>query len=163
MNSRRAAPLPQTRRRRVAPPGRLVHLANQGGDDVRIVQAEIVARTEGVGRNPHDEVIAVLLPISLAELDAGEFGQGIGLVGRLQGPGHQVGYAHRLAAKLADSCRNCPGRAASARRADGRRRSTCVADSRLSSINSAGNLMLAPMPPEWPAGEKTRIPAERWK
>ena len=83
----------------IAPQFRFVEATDQGGDDVRIFRAEIVARSEGVGGNPHQEFVAILLPVGLAEFHAGQLGDGIGLVGRLQGTRQEICFLHGLPAK----------------------------------------------------------------
>jgi len=50
---------------------------------------EIIPRPKQIGRDRRDEVIAVLPPVGLAQRHAGDFGHGIGLVGRLQRPSQQ--------------------------------------------------------------------------
>ncbi len=47
-------------------------------------QVEIVTRAVKVGRHDGDEVAAILPAVGLTELDAGDLGDGIPLVGRLQ-------------------------------------------------------------------------------
>ena len=55
----------------------------------------VVAAVE-IGRHHRDEVAAVLLAIGLAQLDGGDLGDGIPLVGRLQRAAEQRVLGHRL-------------------------------------------------------------------
>ena len=54
-----------------------------------VLQVVVVARTVQVGRHGRNEVVAVLVPVGLAEFDAGNLGDGVGLVGGFQRPGQQ--------------------------------------------------------------------------
>ena len=58
----------------------------------------IVARPIQIGGHGRDRVEAILAAVCPAQLDAGDFGDRIGLVGRLQRAGQQVLFAHRLRA-----------------------------------------------------------------
>ena len=66
-----------------------VGLDHQRRHDMALHEVEIVARTVEVGRHDRDEVAAILPAIGLAELDAGDLGHRIPLVGRLERPGEQ--------------------------------------------------------------------------
>ena len=59
-------------------------------------QVEIVARAVEVGRHDRDEVAAILPAIGLAELDAGDLGDRIPLVGGLQRAGQQGAFGNGL-------------------------------------------------------------------
>ena len=74
---------------RVAVHLRLVELADEGRNDVAVLQVIIVARTVQVGRHGRDEVGPVLVPVGLAQFDARNLGDGVGLVGRFERPGQQ--------------------------------------------------------------------------
>jgi hypothetical protein len=74
----------------------LVSLADQGRHHVAAVEVEIVALAVEVGRHGADEVAAVLLAIGLGQLDAGDLGDRVPLVGRLQRAGQQAVLADRL-------------------------------------------------------------------
>ena len=82
----------------LARPGlfRLVHFAQERGQHVRALQIEIVPRPVKIRRHHADEIAPVLSRIGLAELDAGDFGDGIPLVGRLQFAGQQRRFGDRL-------------------------------------------------------------------
>ena len=95
----RAAGPPQ--RHRLATELRVVELADHGRQHVGTLQVEVVARAVEVGRHGGDEVRAVLLAIGLAELDAGDLGDRIGLVGRLQQAGQQALLDDRLFGEFA--------------------------------------------------------------
>jgi hypothetical protein len=56
----------------------------------------IVAGTVKIGRHRRDEVDAVLAAIGLAELDAGDLGNGVPLVGRFERTGEERIFAYRL-------------------------------------------------------------------
>ena len=74
--------------------------ADQRGDDVAVFGMIIVAAAVEIGRHHVDEVGAVLAAIGLDHLDAGDLGDRIGLVGRLQRPGQHGILAHRLRRQL---------------------------------------------------------------
>ncbi len=81
---------------RVAALLRLVGPPDQRRQDVARLKIEIVARAVEVGRHRGNEVGAMLVAIGLAELDAGDLGDRIGLVGRLEGAGQQALLDDRL-------------------------------------------------------------------
>ena len=60
------------------------------------VQVEIVERPVEVGRLGRDEITAILRAICLAQLEPGDLGDRIPLVGRLERPGEQRLLGHRL-------------------------------------------------------------------
>ena len=64
-------------------------LADEGGEDVGVVQVIVVVRAIEIGRHGADEVFAVLTGVGLAEFDPGNFRQGVGVVGRLERSGQQ--------------------------------------------------------------------------
>lgn len=78
-----------------------VESSDERGDDVAVFRVIVVAGAVEVGG--HDAAVvdavcgAVLAVIAFTELDAGDFGDGIGLVGGLQGAGEQGVFAHGLA------------------------------------------------------------------
>jgi hypothetical protein len=86
--------------RHLAPPLdlRVVELAEQRRQDVRARQVEVVPGAVQVGRHRRDEVAPVLPAVRLAELDAGDLGDGVRLVGGLERPGQEVFLLHRLRA-----------------------------------------------------------------
>ena len=55
-----------------------------------LVRSKLSFGTVEVGRHGGDEIAAVLLAIGLAQLDAGDLGQCVGLVGGLEGSGEQL-------------------------------------------------------------------------
>ena len=75
-----------------------VELADQGREDVGAFQVEVVVGAIEVGGHGRDEVAAVLLMVGLAKLDAGDLGDGVGFVGRLQKAAEQVFLPHGLGA-----------------------------------------------------------------
>ncbi len=62
------------------------NLRMKGRQDVAGGEAEIVVRPVKVGWHRRDEVALVLAAVSLAQLDAGDFGDGIPFIGGLQRP-----------------------------------------------------------------------------
>eukprot|EP01022_Parablepharisma_sp_SALTPOND_P036279 TRINITY_DN9838_c0_g1_i1.p1 TRINITY_DN9838_c0_g1~~TRINITY_DN9838_c0_g1_i1.p1 ORF type:complete len:1069 (-),score=237.17 TRINITY_DN9838_c0_g1_i1:780-3986(-) len=77
-----------------------VEASDQGRDDVGIFAVVVVARAVEIGGH-HAAVVdamggAVLPVVAFAELDAGDLGHGIGLVGGLQCAGQQRVLGHRL-------------------------------------------------------------------
>ena len=97
-NSRRGVPVPQITTSRDAGDLRVVELADQRRQHVRAGEVEVVVRAVEVGRHRRDEVAAVLRPVGLAQLDAGDLRDGVGLVGRLERAGEQLLLGHRLRA-----------------------------------------------------------------
>ena len=95
---------------------RVVELAHHRRQHVRARQVEVVVRAVEVGRHRRDEVRAVLPPVGLAQLDPGDLGDRVRLVGRLERAGQQRLLGHRLRASRADRCTSCRGTAASSRR-----------------------------------------------
>ena len=79
---------------------RFVEAPDQGGDDVAVFGMIIVAAPVEIGRHHADEVGAVLAAIGLDHLDAGDLGDRIGLVGRLQRPRQHRILAQRLRRQL---------------------------------------------------------------
>ena len=74
----------------------LVELADERGQDVRVLQVIIVIRPVQIGGHGADEIAAVLAAVGLAQLEAGDLGHGVPFVGRLQRPGQQVFLLERL-------------------------------------------------------------------
>ncbi len=74
--------------------------ADQGGDDVAVFGVVVVARAVQVGG--HDAAVvhavagAILAVVAFTQLDAGDFGYGVGLVGGLQRAGEQGALCHGL-------------------------------------------------------------------
>jgi hypothetical protein len=73
-----------------------MRFGNQCRDDLARLQVIVVGRTIEVGRHRRDEVAAVLPSIGTTEHDAGDFGDGIPLVGRLERTGEERRLAHGL-------------------------------------------------------------------
>ena len=73
-----------------------VDLADHGGQDVAALQVEVVVRAVEVGGHDGDVVRAVLQVEALAHLQAGDLGDGVGLVGVLQRGGQEGVLAHGL-------------------------------------------------------------------
>jgi GDPmannose 4,6-dehydratase len=95
---RRAAP-PAGHRRR-AGRVRLMEFADERGQHMGGVKIVVVIRPVEVGRHGADEIAAVLPPVRLAELDAGDFGDRVPFVGRLQRAGEEVFLFQRLRGQL---------------------------------------------------------------
>ena len=79
---------------------RAVDLADQRGEDVGGVEVEVVVRAVEVGRHAGDEVAAVLGRVGLAEADAGDLGERVGVVRRLERAGEKRVLADRLVGEL---------------------------------------------------------------
>ena len=73
-----------------------VKTADQGGNDVGVLGVVVVAGAIKVGRHHAAVVGTVLAVVAFAELDAGNLGHGIGLVGWLQNARQQGIFSHRL-------------------------------------------------------------------
>ena len=71
-------------------------LSDQRGQHVGILQSEVVSRAVEVGGHQGDGVEPVLALVSLAHLDAGDFRDGVPLVGRLERAGKQAVLVQRL-------------------------------------------------------------------
>ena len=69
---------------------RFVEFPHHRRQHVRTRQVEIVVGSVEIGRHRRDEVRAVLAPVGLAQLDARDLRDRIGLVGRLEGAGQQL-------------------------------------------------------------------------
>ena len=95
-NSRRGVPLPHSGT--VVSPFRRAswNLRIIAGRDVAGFEIEVVARPVQVGGHGGDEPAAELLAVRLAELDAGNLGDGVRLVGRFELTGEQGALGHRL-------------------------------------------------------------------
>ena len=82
----------------------LMEAANERWDYVRVFRVVVVARAVEVGG--HDATVvhpvagAVLAVVALAQLDAGDLGDGVGLVGGFQPAGEQGVFAHGLRGQL---------------------------------------------------------------
>ncbi len=76
--------------------GSFYKFAEEGRQDVGILEVVVVVGAVEVGRHHTDEVVAVLVSIGVAEFDTGNFGDGIGLVGGFEGTGQEVVFAERL-------------------------------------------------------------------
>ncbi len=63
-----------------------VEAADEGWKDVGSLEVEIVAGAVEIGRHERDGVKAVLLAVRFAGFNAGDFGDGVPLVGGLEGP-----------------------------------------------------------------------------
>ena len=75
---------------------RQVEFADQGGQDVGGLQVEIVVRAVQVGGHDRDEGGAVLPVVGVALFHAGDFGDGVRRVRRLQRAGEQGVFPDRL-------------------------------------------------------------------
>ena len=116
-------------RRAGAPHGRawravdlgLVEAPHQRRRHVAVQRVVIVARTVEIGRHHGNEVGAVLQAIGLAQFDAGDLGDRIPLIARLERARQQHLRAPSAAAPAADRCRTSRDRRAFARRIGARR------------------------------------------
>lgn len=78
----------------------LMETADHGRDHMAVFRVIIVTCAVEVRRHGADGVKAVLLAVGLAHLDARDLGQGIGIIGGLQGSGEQVLLFDGLRAEL---------------------------------------------------------------
>ena len=60
------------------------------GQDVRVLQIEVVAGAVQIGRHQRDRLESVFAPKRLTHLHTGDLGDGIPLVGELQRTGQQI-------------------------------------------------------------------------
>ncbi len=74
----------------------LVKTADHGGQDVGVFGVVVVAGAVHVGGHGGDEVGAVLAVVGIAQADAGNFGDGVGLVGGFKRAGQQGGLGEGL-------------------------------------------------------------------
>lgn len=74
----------------------LVEAADERRHQVTGLKVEVVVRPIQVGRHDGDVVGAVLPVVGPAQLDAGDFGHGVGLVGGFERAGEQIFLAQRL-------------------------------------------------------------------
>lgn len=75
-------------------------VADQCQHHVTGIEVEVIAGAVEIGRHGRDEVGAVLLAVGLAKLDAGDLGDRVPLVGRLQLAGEQRTLDDRLSREL---------------------------------------------------------------
>ena len=71
---------------------------DQGREDMGGFEVIVVVGTIEVGGHDRDEIAAILPVITFTHLDAGNLGNGVGLVGLLQESGKQVLLLYRLCA-----------------------------------------------------------------
>ena len=95
----RRARAPQ-RHRGVAPLRRLVEAPDQRRQHVGVLGVEVVARAIKVRRHDRAVVAPVLPVVALAQLDARDLGDGVGLVGGLERARQQRVLGHRLGGEL---------------------------------------------------------------
>jgi hypothetical protein len=77
-----------------------VHLADHGRQHMRVLGVIVVAGAVHIGRHGGDEVGAVLAVVGIAQPDAGDLGDRVRLVGRLERSGQQVLLFERLRGQL---------------------------------------------------------------
>ena len=70
------------------------------GPFVAVRQSESVVEPVKIRRHHRDEIASMLFAVSLAELDGGDFCNGIPLICRLQRAGEQRFFRHRLRRKF---------------------------------------------------------------
>src|SRR5262249_16207181 len=73
-----------------------VKFAQQSRRDVTGLGMKVVPRTVKIGRHCGDEVASMLAAVGLTKLDAGDLGDRIAFVGRLQGARQQRLFGNRL-------------------------------------------------------------------
>lgn len=77
-----------------------VYFADYGRDNMAVFQVEIVPWAIEVCEHGGYKIGAVLAVVGVAHANAGNLGQGVGLVGRLQGPGQKGLFLHGLLGQL---------------------------------------------------------------
>jgi hypothetical protein len=77
-----------------------VQTADQGREDVGILQMKVVAGAIDIGGHDRDEARAVLAIVGLAQLQPGNLGDRVRFVGRLERPVEQGLFPHRLRREL---------------------------------------------------------------
>src|SRR5579884_4507767 len=75
---------------------RLMYFAHQRGKYVGVCQIKIVAGSVEISRHQADGMESVLCPVRLAQLDSGDFGNGIEFVRRFKRPAKQIVFFERL-------------------------------------------------------------------
>lgn len=75
-----------------------VHLADQGWEDMGVVEVEVVFWPIEVGGHDGQVIGTVLTVVGCTELDAGDLGDGIGFIGAFEGAGQEVFFPDRLRA-----------------------------------------------------------------
>src|SRR5579862_2446942 len=75
---------------------RFVDFPQEGGEDVRLLEVKVIAGAVEIGRHGADEVPAILAVVRLAEADARDLRDGVGVVRRLQRTGEQRGLRDGL-------------------------------------------------------------------
>ncbi len=75
---------------------RLVETTQQRRDHVRVARVEVIVRPVQVGRHHRAIVTVVLTVVGLAQLDPGNFGNRVRLVGCFQRPLQQFALGDRL-------------------------------------------------------------------
>jgi hypothetical protein len=78
----------------------LMRLADQRRQHVAVVEVVVVVGAVQVGRHDADVLPAVLIVVGITQLDAGDLGDGVGLVGGLQRAGEQVIFFQWLGGQL---------------------------------------------------------------
>src|SRR5690554_2557571 len=73
-----------------------VHFANERGQYVRIIQVVVVVGPIQVGGHHRNKIGIVLQVVGLTHLHAGNFGNGVGLIGVFEGTGQQGFFGHGL-------------------------------------------------------------------
>ena len=79
---------------------RLVDFADERGEDMGGVEVEIVMRPVEIGGHGGEEILSVFAGVGLAELDAGDLGDGVGVVGGLERAGEEGVFADGLGGEL---------------------------------------------------------------
>ena len=78
----------------------LVHLADESWEDMGGVEIEVVMRPVEIGGHGGEEGFSILAGVGLAEHDAGDFGDGVGVVGWLEWTSEKRVFADGLGGEL---------------------------------------------------------------
>ena len=75
-----------------------VKLVDQRGDDMRFLRLEVIAIAIKIARHQVDKIGAVFVVGIFAQFHRRDLGDGIALIGRLEGAGEDIVFLHRLRA-----------------------------------------------------------------
>ena len=89
----------------VAALNRFMEAAQQGRDHMAVLRVIVIMGAIQIGRHYAAVITTMLTVIAFTQLDPGDLGNRIGLIGGLQGTGEQGLFAHRLLSMLGVNAR----------------------------------------------------------